>query len=373
MPVERLFVGLDSPTAQRAGAGGHPCQGVYHRPAGRSPKIALIATHYSVDFSEHYLADFIAERGLGFLGWNTRFRGAESHFLLDHALVDIGSGVRWLREEAGVERVVLLGNSGGGSLMAAYQSQAREPNVAPLPGMRPARGVEELPVADAYISTAAHLGRPEVLTAWMDPSVVDESDPVSTDPALSLFDEGNPAPYSAEFLARYREAQTRRNHRITRWVKDEMRRLKAAGVHDRLFNVHRTWADPRMVDPTIEPTRREPNSCYGGEPARANASVFGIASTCTLRTWLSLWSLEDSQTRATPHLARIKEPALVVNADMDTGVFPSDADAILEALGSADKESHVIAADHYFRRDGGDAARAELADLVADWTKARLA
>ncbi|PQM46225.1 hypothetical protein C1Y40_03611 [Mycobacterium talmoniae] len=62
---------------------------------GRKPKVALIATHYQIDFAEHYLADYIATRGIGFLGWNTRFRGFESSFLLDHALVDIGVGVRW--------------------------------------------------------------------------------------------------------------------------------------------------------------------------------------------------------------------------------------------------------------------------------------
>ena len=50
----------------------------------------MIATHYQIDFSEHYLADDLATRGIGFLGWNTRFRGFESTFLLDHALVDIG-------------------------------------------------------------------------------------------------------------------------------------------------------------------------------------------------------------------------------------------------------------------------------------------
>ena len=94
----------------------------------------MIATHYQIDFSEHYLADYMATRGIGFLGWNTRFRGFESSFLLDHALVDIGVGVRWLREVQGVETVVLLGNSGGGSLMAAYQAQAVDPNVTPLDG-----------------------------------------------------------------------------------------------------------------------------------------------------------------------------------------------------------------------------------------------
>lgn len=136
--VEREFIGLPSPTAGRGGAGGHPCQGLYHRAAGTKPKVAFIATHYQIDFSEHYIAEYLARHGYGFLGWNTRFRGFESQFLLDHALVDIGVGVRWLQEQAGVETVLLLGNSGGGSLMAAYQSQATAPKVKPLEGMRPA-------------------------------------------------------------------------------------------------------------------------------------------------------------------------------------------------------------------------------------------
>ena len=76
--VVREFIGVSSPTARRAGAGGHPCQGLYHRGVGRKPKVAVIATHYQIDFSEHYLADYLATRGVGFLGWNTRFRGFES-------------------------------------------------------------------------------------------------------------------------------------------------------------------------------------------------------------------------------------------------------------------------------------------------------
>ena len=135
--IIREFVGLPSPVIGRAGPGGHPCQGIYHHCVGQSgtlPRTAFIATHYNVDFSEHYLASLLAERGYGFLGWNTRFRGNEAHFLLDHALAEIGVGVRWLREQAGAEQIVLLGNSGGGSLMAAYQSQATEPNVVPAPG-----------------------------------------------------------------------------------------------------------------------------------------------------------------------------------------------------------------------------------------------
>src|SRR5579884_1877841 len=118
--VDRTFVALDTATGHVNGAGFHPGQGVYYAPAGRRPRVAMVATHYAVDYSEHYLAEPMARRGIGFLGWNTRYRNNESTFLLEHALVDVDAGVRWLREEAGAEVVVLLGNCGGGSLMAAY-------------------------------------------------------------------------------------------------------------------------------------------------------------------------------------------------------------------------------------------------------------
>ncbi|WP_197507692.1 alpha/beta hydrolase [Mycobacterium sp. ACS4331] len=366
--IIREFVGLDSPTAGRAGAGGHPCQGLYHRPAGRWPKVAMIATHYQIDFSEHYLAEYMAARGVGFLGWNTRFRGFETNFLLDHALVDIGVGVRWLREVAKAETVVLLGNSGGGSLMAAYQSQAVDPNVRPLQGMRPAAGLDDLPAADAYVASAAHPGRPEVLTAWMDGAVVDEADPVATAPDLDLFGGHHGPPFSPDFVARYRRAQVARNEAITDWVEAELKRVRAAGFSDRPFTVMRTWADPRMVDPTIEPTNRTPNLCYAGEPVRANRSARGIAAACTLRNWIGMWSLRHAQTRAEPHLARITCPALVINATQDTGVFPSDAERIFTALASTDKTSVAIDSDHYFTTPG---ARDQQADTIAEWLTIR--
>ncbi|OBI84356.1 alpha/beta hydrolase [Mycobacterium sp. E740] len=366
--VIREFVGLDSLTARRAGAGGHPCQGLYHRGVGRKPKIAMIATHYQIDFSEHYLADYMATRGIGFLGWNTRYRGFESSFLLDHALVDIGVGVRWLREVQNVETVVLLGNSGGGSLMAAYQAQAVDPHVTPLQGMRPAAGLSDLPPADGYVSTAAHPGRPDVLTAWMDGAVVDENDAVASDPALDLFDERNGPPFSAEFVERYRAAQVARNEAITDWAEAELERVRAAGFSDRPFTVLRTWADPRMVDPALEPTRRPPNMCYAGVPVQANRSARGIAAACTLRNWIGMWSLRHAQTRAEPHLNRITCPALVINADQDTGVYPSDAQRIFDALAGADKTHCSIDTDHYFTTPG---ARSEQADTIAKWIAKR--
>ena len=105
------FVASESATAARNGAGFHPCQGLYFSPKSQPVRTAFIAAHYNVDLSEHYLAPLMAARGFGFLGWNTRFRGNEGFFLLEHALIDLGAGVRWLREHAGIDQVVILGNS----------------------------------------------------------------------------------------------------------------------------------------------------------------------------------------------------------------------------------------------------------------------
>ena len=366
--VARTFVSLASATGRRNGAGFMPCQGLYHTPDGARPRVAFIATHYNVDFAEHYLGDLMAERGFGFLGWNTRFRGNEAFFLLDHALIDIGAGVQWLRDQ-GVETVVIVGNSGGGSLMGAYQSQATEPSLVAMPDMRLPQAVDALPACDLYVSLNAHGGRPEVLTAWMDPSVVDETDPTKADAALDMYDPSNGPPYSAEFIERYRTAQVARNERITDWVLAQIDALKQQGLFDRAFLLPRTWADLRMMDGALDPSDREVGRCYAGDPRAANYGPRGIGLTNTLRTWLSMWSLRHSQCRGAPHLAKITVPSLVIQSRADTGVFPSDAEAIFDALGAEDRTLEWVAGDHYL--EAPDDARDGVADIIAAWVGER--
>lgn len=368
--VDRRFVSSVSPTAPRVLAGGMPCQGIYWTPKGKpAPKVAFIASHYNVDFSEHYFAPYVASRGFGFLGWNTRYRGAEDMFQLEHALIDISVGVEWLRKQAGVETVVILGNSGGGSLMAAYQAEATKASLAHSLKGAGADRLAALPAADFYISTNAHMGRPEVMTDWMDASVVDESDPVPTDPSLDPFNPDNGPPYSPEFVERYRAAQRARNERITDWAIAELKRLNAAGIPDRLFPLFRMWGDLRFMDPALDPSDRIARSCYRGDPVIANRSP-SIGRACMLTSWLSMWSLETSQCRGAPHLAKLDVPSLVVQGTADTGVFPSDARNIHQAIGSKDKSLHLIPGAHYF--EGANADRENVADLVCDWLRERV-
>jgi acetyl esterase/lipase len=306
---------------------------------------------------------------MGFLGWNTRYRGAEDLFALEHALIDIAVGVTWLKEQARVERIVLLGNSGGGSLMAAYQAEAQASTLAVSASARAKDALSRLPQAELYISLNAHPGRPDVLTNWMDGSVNDETDPVATNAALDPFRAENGPPYASEFVARYRAAQQNRNQRITDWAKRELARLNAAGIPDRIFPLFRTWADLRFMDPAIDPSDRPCPGCYAGAPAFANRGPFGIGRASTLRAWLSMWSLETSHCRAEPHLAKFALPALVVQSMGDMGVFPSDAKRIFDALASTDKALEFLPGAHYFEDNPTHRERA--ADLIAAWISAR--
>jgi hypothetical protein len=56
-------------------------------------------------------------------------------------------------------------------------------------------------------------------------------------------------------------------------------------------------------------------------------------------------------------------PSLLVQSLGDTGIFPSDAHAIHDAMGAEDRTMELVPGDHYFAGGGRD----ETADLVAGW------
>ena len=120
-----------------------------------------------------------------------------------------------------------------------------------------------------------------------------------------------------------------RNDRITRWVQSELERLASFEMFDRVFTMQRTWADLRLMDGAIDPSDREVGVCYAGDPRWANYSPFGIGHCNSLRTWLSMWSLESSPCRGGPHLEnRAEKPALRAPRPLGqplvaTGAFPA--------------------------------------------------
>lgn len=359
--ISKEFVGVESFSAKDFPAGGSPCQGLYYHIADNKPNIAFFATHYEIDFMQHYMATYLAELGYGFLGFNTRYRSSSTFFNFNNAIDDILAGILWLKDVADVNHIILLGNSGGASLMSAYAYM--------VPERLKVYGITRSDLqGDGFISLNAHQGRPQVLTTWMDPSITDESDPTSIDESLSMFNSVNGPPYSKTFISTYRSKQIERNHLITEWALDQLRYLEKKNVYDKIFPVFRTWADLRFLDLSIDPSKR-PVGCYAGDPKVANFMFPGLANTVTLRSWLELWSLKTSKIGDPSHLQSITHPSLVIQSLEDCGCYPSDANAIFENLGTEDKKLVFLEGDHYFV--DRPELRRQVAELIDHWVKER--
>ena len=205
----------------------------------------------------------LARAGHHVIYCNSRFRGTDSALLMEKVVQDLGEAVKDAKNRLGYAKVVLAGWSGGGSLSMFYQQQAQNPTITASPsGDGPDLTTLGLIPADGIMLLAAHISRHGTLTEWLDASILDESDPTKRDPELDLYNPDNPnqPPYTPEFLRRYRQAQIDRNRRITTWVKDKLAELRAAGRPDDEFGfvVHGTMADPRWLDPAVDPNDRTP-------------------------------------------------------------------------------------------------------------------
>jgi pimeloyl-ACP methyl ester carboxylesterase len=304
---------------------------------------------------------------------NSRFRGTDSALLMEKVVEDLGECIKDAKNRLGYKKVVLAGWSGGGSLSVFYQQQATKPTVTASPsGDGPDLTKLGLIPADGIMMLAAHISRHGTLTEWLDASILDESDPTKRDPELDLYNNGNPnqPPYSEEFLARYRQAQIDRNRRITGWVKEKLAELKAAGrPNDEFaFVVHGTMADPRWLDPSVDPNGRTPGTCYLGDPQVVNMSPIGLARFCTLRSWLSQWSYDDANGDAVAAGPDIDVPTLVIGNLADDACTPSHTRRLFEAIGHSDKEMHEIAgANHYYAGPAQRETLREAVGICTDW------
>jgi alpha-beta hydrolase superfamily lysophospholipase len=222
------------------------------------------------------------------------------------------------------------------------------------------------------IFQAAHLSRAVLLADWIDPSVLDENDPDRRDAELDLYDPRNKPPYSQEFLKKFRAAQLARVGRKTAWVKETLARLKKKGGKEleRAFVTHRTMAEPRFLDPTIEPNDREPGACFIGPPETANSGPVGIARFSTLRAWLSQWSIDDSNANGERCAAGISVPLLAIENTADDAVPQPHTGRIYKAAASTDKVYKAIkGATHYY--SGQPELLKEAVDLCSAWMQER--
>jgi hypothetical protein len=283
----------------------------------------------------------MAQAGVHVLCAGSRYARNDAPLIMENVLRDYGAYVRHAKEHWKYDKLILAGWSGGGSLTAFYESQAERPSIDKTPAGDPV-DLSHLIPGDALIWHAAHLSRADVLADFIDPSVIDEANPSLRNSELDIYDPRNEnrPPYSKDYLAFFRGAQLQRVRRRTALVKQLLHELRSGRTREveRALLTHRTLAEPRFLDATIDPNDRRIGWCFLGEPEASNSSPAGIARFSTLRAWLSQWSIDDTNARALISAPRIKVPVLVVENSADDAVPQPHSQMFFDSVGSQQKK-----------------------------------
>jgi hypothetical protein len=344
-------------------------------PHGKPWKTAVILSHPRGDFSVHYACPLLAAAGYAVLGFGTRYQNNDTDCLHESCIVDVKTAHDEMIRR-GAEAVVLLGNSGGGSLMAMAQAQ--------------------LGIGDGWVGMAAHPGEGVFMLQVIDPSVADEADPFSTVPELDMYNPANgwrpwpePCAYDTDWLATYRAAQVQRVARIDAIAKASIAESLNAGnrlrgvdkadavtwrehrrraVFTKYLTIYRTLADPAYLDLSIDPDERPMGSLFAfPDPFDANYGRGGLARTMTARGWLSTWSGLSSHAKLADTMPQVKVPTILLHPTADTEIRVWQAKEIVDAAGAADVTYvEMKGAPHYL-----EGHRQEALATVAEWMAKR--
>jgi pimeloyl-ACP methyl ester carboxylesterase len=351
-------------------------RGVLWTPPHGKWKTAVILTHPRGDFSVHYACPLLAAAGFAVLGFSTRYLNNDIDCLHENCIIDVQTAHDEMIRR-GAESVILLGNSGGGSLMAMANA--------------------ELGIGDGWVGMAAHPGEGVFMLQVIDPSVTDEDDPFSRDPEFDMYNPDNgwrPWPehssYDPAWVAKYRAAQRDRVARIDAVAKQAIadsetagrqlseihkdtnletwRDLRARRVFAKYLTIYRTLADPAYLDLSIDPDDRPMGSLFAfPDPFEANYGRGGLARTMTARGWLSTWSGLSSHAKLADTMPKVTVPTLLVHPTGDTEIRVWQAKEIVDAAGADDVTYlEMKGAPHYL-----EGHRVEAMAAVAEWIGAR--
>jgi hypothetical protein len=351
-------------------ADGATVRGVLATVPGATTVVCLM--HPRQDLTHHPMVPLLLQAGVAVWTQHTRSVNNDLTLVHEQALHDVAAGQVFLRDK-GFESVVVLGHSGGGTLYAFYLEQAAlDPadRIGTTPGGRPTKLAEAtMPVADGAIFLAPHPGQGALLLGCIDPSVADETDPLSVVPELDPFspDNGFAEPpecsaYTAEFVQRYRAAQRDRVARIDAVAREHVARTAEAresfkrtgdaadrrrSLAPRIITVFRTDADLRTVDLTIDPSERPYGSLFGRRPDLINYGRTGFGRLTTPEAWLSTWSGLSTNADFVRCAPSVTAPTLFVEVTGDQGAFPADSRRMIAALGAGDLTVATVRGLHF--------------------------
>ena len=192
-------------------------------------KVGVVIIHSDGDYSTFNIGPELAKRGYRTLCGQV----ANAASTLDQKMLDIKHAVQCLKAVPGVEKVVLMGHSGGATLMSAYQSAA-EKGVSLYQGdnmLIKNELKEELIPADGMLIMDSNWGNGAMTLFSIDPAVIEDDNGMKLDPELDQFNPKNGydpqgCEYSEAFLKKFFEAQKERNNAVIKKALDRLTLVK---------------------------------------------------------------------------------------------------------------------------------------------------
>ena len=216
-----------------------PADAALYRPDGHAPQVGVLVMHRTADYLRHPACRELSRRGFLVLCMNTRFTNNEALVRFERIALDVKAGVQFLRAQPGISRIVLFGHSGGGPTMSFYQAVAENGTGYCKGANKLVQCTDELtglPPADGIVFADAHSGNPVNVLRGINPSVVDENNPLRIDSSLDPFDPKNgfnpngASHYSADFRKRYFAAQARRMNGLIASAQAKLAAMQRGGT-----------------------------------------------------------------------------------------------------------------------------------------------
>jgi pimeloyl-ACP methyl ester carboxylesterase len=368
-------------------------EGLYWVPSsGPISHIAFLAIHRTAPFLRHNSTEELPKRGFSVLGMNSRFNNNEELVNWELIALDVRAGVRFLRSQPGITKVILIGHSGGGPTTSYYQAVAengpsycQEPNKLTQCSSTQLAGFVPSDRADGIVFTDAHPGNGVNVLRSLNAALRNESNPNSISSNLDPFSVKNgfnpegDSVYSARFVKRYTDAQSRRMNDLIETalqIKADIEAGKHVPTDNDVFVVYRNSArlmnistavqcctlnpakllkndgtiDATQVVRTVRvptPDNREADARYANAtgPGGAGTVVRNLTSFLSASAIRSTNSLDGidwcSSNNSTPcAVANISVPILVVAAQGH--YFIRDGEQIYEESASADRDFIVV-------------------------------
>lgn len=202
-----------------------------YRPIQRGPRshVAVVLMHCDQNYMGMEIGPGLAREGYHTLAVESIESGD-----IDRKILRLDRMLRYLKQDPTVENIVLLGHSGGATLMTAYQALAENgPEVFQKDSLVYRCTVtKQLVAADGILLLDANYGNAVMTLLSLDPAIKEEGNGINMDPALDPFDPANGydpkgANYSADFLHTYHAAQRQRNDRLIVRAQERLQAIEA--------------------------------------------------------------------------------------------------------------------------------------------------